>query len=238
MHPPPVALSHDRVVGGQIPHPLRSWTESTIPQQILDVIERIGYKEPSPIQRQAIPIGLQNRDIIGIAETGAHGECSCFQALLTVVQDPVRLLHSSFRCSRSSPSYHPSPTRTDISVLTLLSSHLLVNWRSRSSRRPRSLLVLWASLACPSSVGCVFNPRLYPLCKRIILALAFRRRATVQPPFGCRDHHRHPWSFEGRHRATCHRPVAVPLYRHGRGRSYGQPWFRSRPHLHPGQAPE
>jgi len=56
--------------GGSIPHPLRSWTESTIPLIILECIERIGYKEPSPIQRQAIPIGLQNRDIIGIAETG------------------------------------------------------------------------------------------------------------------------------------------------------------------------
>lgn len=56
--------------GGQIPHPLRSWTESTIPEQILEVVDKIGYKEPSPIQRQAIPIGLQNRDIIGIAETG------------------------------------------------------------------------------------------------------------------------------------------------------------------------
>lgn len=57
-------------LGGQIPHPLRSWTESTIPKLILGVIDEIGYKEPSPIQRQAIPIGLQNRDIIGIAETG------------------------------------------------------------------------------------------------------------------------------------------------------------------------
>lgn len=56
--------------GGNIPHPLRSWLESTIPQQILDVVDSVGYKEPSPIQRQAIPIGLQNRDIIGIAETG------------------------------------------------------------------------------------------------------------------------------------------------------------------------
>lgn len=56
--------------GGQIPHPLRSWKESAIPPPILDVIDKIGYKEPSPIQRQAIPIGLQNRDIIGIAETG------------------------------------------------------------------------------------------------------------------------------------------------------------------------
>lgn len=56
--------------GGSIPHPLRSWTESDIPVTILNVIDEIGYKEPSPIQRQAIPIGLQNRDIIGIAETG------------------------------------------------------------------------------------------------------------------------------------------------------------------------
>lgn len=59
-----------RLSGGQIPHSLRSWQESEIPEIILDVIEKIGYKEPSPIQRQAIPIGLQNRDLIGIAETG------------------------------------------------------------------------------------------------------------------------------------------------------------------------
>ncbi|KAF8742380.1 hypothetical protein AX14_004933 [Amanita brunnescens Koide BX004] len=63
--------------GGQIPHPLRSWAESDIPQPILDCIARIGYKEPSPIQRQAIPIGLQNRDIIGIAETGS-GKTAAF----------------------------------------------------------------------------------------------------------------------------------------------------------------
>lgn len=28
------------------------------------------FKDPTPIQRQAIPIGLLNRDIIGVAETG------------------------------------------------------------------------------------------------------------------------------------------------------------------------
>ncbi|KAK7467003.1 mRNA splicing protein prp28 [Stygiomarasmius scandens] len=63
--------------GGQIPHPLRSWSESEIPPPILECIEKIGYKEPSPIQRQAIPIGLQNRDIIGIAETGS-GKTAAF----------------------------------------------------------------------------------------------------------------------------------------------------------------
>lgn len=66
--------------GGSIPLPLRSWRESNIPQQIMDVIEEIGYAEPSPIQRQAIPIGLMNRDQIGVAETGLY---CFFLALMT-----------------------------------------------------------------------------------------------------------------------------------------------------------
>ena len=68
---PPLGHGCNTLIGGHIPHPLRSWRESAIPIAILDVVDKIGYKEPSPIQRQAIPIGLQNRDIIGIAETGA-----------------------------------------------------------------------------------------------------------------------------------------------------------------------
>ncbi|KAI6005583.1 P-loop containing nucleoside triphosphate hydrolase protein [Pisolithus albus] len=71
--------------GGSIPHPLRSWAESDIPQIILDVIEKIGYKEPSPIQRQAIPIGLQNRDIIGIAETGSGKTAAFVIPMLTFI---------------------------------------------------------------------------------------------------------------------------------------------------------
>eukprot|EP01134_Creolimax_fragrantissima_P001323 CFRG1323T1 len=63
--------------GGKIPHPYRSWDESPLPDNIKDVIASIGYKEPSPIQRQALPIGLQNRDIVGIAETGS-GKTAAF----------------------------------------------------------------------------------------------------------------------------------------------------------------
>jgi ATP-dependent RNA helicase DDX23/PRP28 len=63
--------------GGSIPMPLRSWRESTIPKAVLDVIDEIGYTEPSPIQRQAIPIGMQNRDLVGIAKTGS-GKTAAF----------------------------------------------------------------------------------------------------------------------------------------------------------------
>ncbi|KAG0705927.1 P-loop containing nucleoside triphosphate hydrolase protein [Suillus ampliporus] len=73
--------------GGSIPHPLRSWTESQIPQKILGVIEKIGYKEPSAIQRQAIPIGLQNRDIIGIAETGSGKTAAFVIPMLTFISN-------------------------------------------------------------------------------------------------------------------------------------------------------
>ncbi|CCA72800.1 probable U5 snRNP 100 kD protein [Serendipita indica DSM 11827] len=71
--------------GGNIPYPLRSWDESSIPPQILDVIARIGYEQPTPIQRQAIPIGLQNRDLIGIAETGSGKTAAFVIPMLTYI---------------------------------------------------------------------------------------------------------------------------------------------------------
>ncbi|MCO5552888.1 hypothetical protein L7F22_006407 [Adiantum nelumboides] len=71
--------------GGHIPRPLRSWRESTIPEPILKAIDEIGYTEPSPIQRQAIPIGLQNRDLIGIAETGSGKTASFVIPMLAYI---------------------------------------------------------------------------------------------------------------------------------------------------------
>lgn len=59
------------IKGGRVAHPIRHWKESNLPREIYDIIKDCGYKEPTPIQRQAIPIGLQNRDIIGVAETGS-----------------------------------------------------------------------------------------------------------------------------------------------------------------------
>ncbi|XP_037093871.1 LOW QUALITY PROTEIN: probable ATP-dependent RNA helicase DDX23 [Pollicipes pollicipes] len=59
------------IKGGKVPCPIRKWKESGIPRDILEVVDKAGYREPTPIQRQAIPIGMQNRDIIGVAETGS-----------------------------------------------------------------------------------------------------------------------------------------------------------------------
>mmetsp|Transcript_23044 Transcript_23044/g.28256 ORF Transcript_23044/g.28256 Transcript_23044/m.28256 type:complete len:824 (-) Transcript_23044:161-2632(-) len=74
-----------RVRGGRAPPPLRSFHESPHPgvvpeihPLILESVDNVlKYKDPSPIQRQAIPIGLQRRDLIGIAETGS-GKTAAF----------------------------------------------------------------------------------------------------------------------------------------------------------------
>jgi ATP-dependent RNA helicase DDX23/PRP28 len=60
------------VKGGRAPPPLRNFREAGLNPDLLHSIETVlRYTEPTPIQRQAIPIGLERRDLIGIAETGS-----------------------------------------------------------------------------------------------------------------------------------------------------------------------
>lgn len=66
-----------RIQHGRAVNPLRSWAEANLPDAVMRAVRQLGYKEPSPIQRQAIPIGLAMRDVIGIAETGS-GKTAAF----------------------------------------------------------------------------------------------------------------------------------------------------------------
>lgn len=66
------------VKGGRAPPPLRNFREANLHPNLLQAIEHVlRYREPTPIQRQAIPIGLERRDLIGIAETGS-GKTAAF----------------------------------------------------------------------------------------------------------------------------------------------------------------
>jgi ATP-dependent RNA helicase DDX23/PRP28 len=49
--------------GGSIPNPIRNWKESNLPTELLEAVKASGYKAPTAIQMQAIPIGLQGRGI-------------------------------------------------------------------------------------------------------------------------------------------------------------------------------
>lgn len=73
--------------GGSIPNPMRSWKESGLPRRLLDIVDNVGYKDPSPIQRAAIPIALQSRDLIGVAVTGSGKTAAFLLPLLTYISE-------------------------------------------------------------------------------------------------------------------------------------------------------
>jgi ATP-dependent RNA helicase DDX47/RRP3 len=68
----------------------KTFRELGIVETLCDACQRIGYKVPTSIQSQAIPLALQGHDIIGLAETGS-GKTAAFvlpilQALLSSPQ--------------------------------------------------------------------------------------------------------------------------------------------------------
>ncbi|KHE79176.1 Pre-mRNA-splicing ATP-dependent RNA helicase prp-28 [Neurospora crassa] len=73
--------------GGAIPNPMRSWEESTLPRRLLDIVKNVGYDEPTPIQRAAIPIALQARDLIGVAVTGSGKTAAFLLPLLVYISE-------------------------------------------------------------------------------------------------------------------------------------------------------
>ncbi len=126
------------IKGGNIPPPIRSWKEAGLPEEILDVIDKVGYKEPSPIQRQAIPIGLMNRDIIGVAETGSGKTAAFLLPLLVWIQGLPKMTRIEEADQVSFTRYFRK--RNDCNTLSMmfvgsLCHHFGTNSRTRSANR-------------------------------------------------------------------------------------------------------
>lgn len=99
-----------RIQGGRATLPLRYWKEGNFPSKVLKAIESAGYEKPSPIQRQAIPIGMYHKDIIGIAETGSGKTCAFVIPLVCyLLQLPTEYID---RCESQGPlAVIMAPTR-------------------------------------------------------------------------------------------------------------------------------
>ncbi|MDQ8039980.1 MAG: DEAD/DEAH box helicase, partial [Rickettsiella sp.] len=53
------------------------FTKFNLNPRIILGVEALGYKDPTPIQEQAIPLVLQGFDVIGLAQTGT-GKTAAF----------------------------------------------------------------------------------------------------------------------------------------------------------------
>jgi len=72
--------------GSNPPLPIRNWDECPLPKSLRKAIEKMGYKKPSPIQMAGIPVGLQQRDVIGLAETGSGKTAAFVLPMLVYIQ--------------------------------------------------------------------------------------------------------------------------------------------------------
>jgi superfamily II RNA helicase len=56
--------------------PDKSFADLGIIPELCEACETLGFKKPTPIQAQAIPVALEGRDVIGVAETGSGKTCA------------------------------------------------------------------------------------------------------------------------------------------------------------------
>ncbi|NBR70260.1 MAG: DEAD/DEAH box helicase, partial [Verrucomicrobia bacterium] len=60
-------------------------------QSVLHAVQDLGFKEPTPIQAQAIPVALSGKDIIGSAQTGTGKTAAFALPILQHLDKPGRL---------------------------------------------------------------------------------------------------------------------------------------------------
>ncbi|QPK83992.1 DEAD/DEAH box helicase [Corynebacterium qintianiae] len=58
-----------------------------LPQSVVDAVKKVGFEQPSPIQAQTIPLLMQGRDVVGLAQTGT-GKTAAFALPVLSQIDP------------------------------------------------------------------------------------------------------------------------------------------------------
>jgi len=66
---------------------LQSFGEHQLSEQVLQALSEMGFEEPTPIQKEAIPVALDDLDIIGQAQTGT-GKTAAFGIPITEKVNP------------------------------------------------------------------------------------------------------------------------------------------------------
>lgn len=60
-----------RVKGKGCPKPIKTWAQCGVSTKELNILKKLNFEKPTPIQAQAVPAIMSGRDLIGIAKTGS-----------------------------------------------------------------------------------------------------------------------------------------------------------------------
>jgi len=107
-------------------------------------VEKLGYEKPSPIQMAAIPLGLQFRDVIGVAETGSGKTAAFVLPMLTyIMKQPVM---TEALAAEGPYAVIMAPTRElalqiEARARARAPAHAAMSWLASKAARPAGLHV-------------------------------------------------------------------------------------------------
>ena len=67
--------------------PKNGFEKLDLPDSVIAAVKKVGYEQPSPIQAQTIPLLMQGRDVVGLAQTGT-GKTAAFALPVLSQIDP------------------------------------------------------------------------------------------------------------------------------------------------------
>ena len=67
--------------------PIESFEKAGLAKTLQNNVEKSGYLRPTPIQKQAIPIIMANRDLMGCSQTGSGKTASFLLPILNILLD-------------------------------------------------------------------------------------------------------------------------------------------------------
>ena len=80
------------VTGANVPNPVRTFEEASVPEFMLKEILKAGFTEPTAIQSQGWPMAMSGRNMVGIAQTGSGKTLSfILPALLHIAAQPAAM---------------------------------------------------------------------------------------------------------------------------------------------------
>uniref|UniRef100_A0A803MFQ7 RNA helicase n=1 Tax=Chenopodium quinoa TaxID=63459 RepID=A0A803MFQ7_CHEQI len=81
-----------KVHGKDVPKPIKTWHQTGLTTKILEVIRKMNFEKPMPIQTQALPVIMSGRDCIGIAKTGSGKTLAFVLPMLRHIKDQPPLM--------------------------------------------------------------------------------------------------------------------------------------------------
>src|SRR5512146_2803941 len=119
--------------------------------ELLRSVASEGYTEPTPVQRQAIPLVLAGRDLLAGAQTGTGKTAALVLPLL-------QRLHASDTPAGFAPSVHTKPVRPHVRALVLAPTRELAlqveeSFRTYGRHRPIRSVAIYGGVGFGPQVG-------------------------------------------------------------------------------------